>query len=343
MSRSKKANLRHITVLVTGVGGPTGQGVLQSLHAIKNRPKIIASDISTAAAGYFWGDKSFVISHSSREENYLKCIKRICNKHKVRVIFPGSDGEARILANNSSKLNNINLATSSKIIWNSTGDKLLISRLCSKLKVSSPRTHPLSIPNAKKLLKKTCLPVTIKQRIGSGSRGIEIISNFKDIVKIVKKNKSNYIVQEYLPVENNEYTVGTYFDLFSNDHSNPIMIAYKRVLYHGNTISAETVNAKPFKKSIQKIGKYLKIKGYTNFQFIMKNNTPLLTDINSRFSSSTSMSLILGFNWIETYLSNLLYKVKPRGIDYKQGVVIVRYFKDIVLTRKPHHYDFIKH
>ena len=330
-----QVDFRHLTVLVTGAGGVTGQGILQSLHAIKNRPRIIATDISSRAAGFFWADQSFVLPYSSQRKKYLDRIKEICRKYKVKVVFPGSDKEARLLAENSKQIKKVILATSSQKIWKVTGDKLLTNRLCKKLKIPTPKTYRLSLTNIQKLTKKTGYPFTIKQRSGSGSRGLKVVYEPASAKKLLSEaNPRDYLLQEYLPPDQNEYTVGTYFDYHLRNYQNIVMIAYKRQLYHGNTIAAETVSPKIFKPSILALGKYLKLTGYINFQFIMKDKTPYLTDINARFSSSTSISLHLGYNWVETYLLNILYKVKPKKALYTPGIVIVRYFAYLPLPPK---------
>lgn len=113
MGKLIQNDFSHIAVLVTGTGGTTGQGILQSLRTIQNRPQIIASDISHRAPGFYWADKSFVLPHSSQTEEYLRYVKEICKRYKIEVILPGSDGEARILTDSYSGSDGIFLAASS--------------------------------------------------------------------------------------------------------------------------------------------------------------------------------------------------------------------------------------
>lgn len=329
MKINTEKDFRNVTVLVTGASGPTGQGILQSLQSIKNRPKIIATDISPIAAGFYWSDKSYTLPHSSQKENYLSAIMRICHKEKVKIVFPGSDGEARVLTNNSSRFKDVILATSNKSIWEITGDKLFVSNLCMSLNIPTPLTYTASLSNLNKLVLKTGFPVILKQRMGSGSRGISILTNQKKAVEVIKNcSPRRHIIQEYLSIEDNEHTIGVYF--YSKK---ALLIAYKRSLFHGNTISAVTIDSKPFSKTINKIGRYLKMRGYINFQFITKNKIAYLTDINSRFSSSTSMALQLNLNWIEIYLNDIIYNKRIKYNNYKFGITIVRYMADIVLLK----------
>lgn len=321
----------NINVLVTGAGGLTGQGIIRSLRAIDNSPKILATDTTLVAAGFSWADKSFMLPHSSQRDLYIKSMTEKCKRNDVRVIFPGSDMEARLLSEKNPDLNHIFVAASSEKVWDITGDKLKLSELCKQLKIPHPTTYSFTPDNSEKLIKESGFPMVIKKRVGSGSRGFSIIRDRDDLNDISLENlQDQYIIQQHLPIDDSEYTVGAYFDIQSVE-KNPITIAYKRTLYNGNTSTAITYKSEIFANSIKKLASSLGIIGYANFQFIMHNGEPNLIDLNARFSSSTSMSLSLGYNWVETYLSNLLFCEKPADFSYEMGVVIVRYFADIVL------------
>jgi len=323
---------KDLSVLVTGAGGLTGQGIIRSLRAMDSSPKIIATDTSLVAAGFYWADKSFMLPHSSQQDLYLKSIAEKSKRNHVRVIFPGSDMEARLLSAKNPDPNLISVAASSERVWDVTGDKLKLSELCIQLGVPHPTTYSLTAGNVEKLVEQYGFPIVIKKRVGSGSRGMTIVRSREDLTEIAFENLLNtYMVQEYLPIDDSEYTVGTYFDIHSEEEKDPITIAYKRTLYNGNTSTAITHKPEIFANSINKLAANLGIIGYANFQFIMKDGKPHLIDLNARFSSSTSMSLSLGYNWVETYLNNLLFNEKPTNFTYDMGIVIVRYFADLIL------------
>lgn len=320
-----------LSVLVTGAGGLTGQGIIRSLRAMDSSPKIIATDTSLVAAGFYWADKSFMLPHSSQQDLYLASITEKSKRNDVRVIFPGSDMEARLLSAKNPDPNLISVAASPEKVWDITGDKLKLSELCMRLEIPHPTTYSLTIDNVEKLVGQYGFPIVIKQRVGSGSRGMTIVRGNEDLADIAFVNlQDTYIVQEYLPIDDSEYTVGTYFDIHSEE-KNPISIAYRRTLYNGNTSTAITHKPEIFANSINKLAANLGIIGYANFQFIMKDGEPHLIDLNARFSSSTSMSLSIGYNWVETYLNNLLFNEKPTDFSYDMGIVIVRYFADLIL------------
>ncbi len=320
-----------LSVLVTGAGGLTGQGIIHSLRAMDSYPKILATDTSLVAAGFYWADKSFILPHSSQKSLYLKSIAEKCKRDNVSVVFPGSDAEARLLSKENPDPDLITIATSSEKVWDITGDKLKLSDLCTELEILHPATYSCTTENAERLIKKSGFPIVIKQRVGSGSRGMSIIRDREDLENILVGNMDDvYIVQEYLPIEDSEYTVGAYFDV-KTEEKKPVSIAYRRTLYNGNTSTAITSKSQAFVNSIKKLATNLGITGYANFQFIMKNGEPHLIDLNARFSSSTSMSLSLGYNWVKTYLDNLIFNVTPEDISYDMGIVIVRYFADLIL------------
>jgi len=320
-----------LSVLVTGAGGLTGQGIIRSLRAIESSPRIIATDTSLVAAGFYWADKSFMLPHSSQQDLYLASMAEKSKRNDVKVIFPGSDMEARLLSAKNPDPNIISIAASSEKVWDVTGDKLKLSELCMRLEIPHPITYNLTTDNVEKMIKQYGFPIVIKQRVGSGSRGMTVVRSREDLSDIAFENlRDTFMVQEYLPIEDSEYTVGTYFDIHSEE-KNPITIAYRRTLYNGNTSTAITHNPKIFANTIKQLATNLGIVGYANFQFVMKDGEPHLIDLNARFSSSTSMSLSLGYNWVETYLNNLLFNEKPTDFSYDMGIVIVRYFADLIL------------
>ncbi len=321
----------NLSVLVTGAGGLIGQGIIRSLRAMDNSPQILATDISLVAAGFYWADKSFMLPHSSQQNSYLASITEKSKRNDVRVIFPGSDMEARLLSAKNPDPNFISIAASSEKIWDVTGDKLKLGELCMRLEIPHPATYNLTTDNVEKLIEEYGFPIVIKQRVGSGSRGMTIVRSRKDLKDIPFENLQDmYIVQEHLPIDDSEYTVGAYFDIHSEE-KNPVTIAYRRTLYNGNTATAITHKPEIFANTIKKLATNLGIVGYANFQFIMKGGEPHLIDLNARFSSSTSMALSLGYNWVETYLNNLLFNEKPTDFSYEMGIVIVRYFADLIL------------
>lgn len=320
-----------LSVLVTGAGGLIGQGIIRSLRAMDSSPKILATDTSLVAAGFYWADKSFMLPHSSLQKKYLTSITEKSKRNDVRVIFPGSDMEARLLSAKNPDPNFISIAASSEKVWDVTGDKLKLSELCTRLGIPHPTTYNLTTDNVEKLIAEHGFPIVIKQKVGSGSRGMSIVRSRDDLKIFLFENlQDSYMVQEYLPIDDSEYTVGTYFDIHSEE-KNPITIAYRRTLYNGNTSTAITYKPEIFANTIKKLATNLGIVGYANFQFIMKDGEPHLIDLNARFSSSTSMSLSLGYNWVATYLNNLLFCEKPIDFSYEMGIVIVRYFADLVL------------
>lgn len=324
-------DFRNESVLVTGVGGITGQGILQCLLKIKSRPKIIATDISKTAAGLFWADEAFVLPHSSAMKTYLEKIRFLCKKHNVSVVFPGSDGESRILTYNADWKSNKNilLAASNKNVWNITGNKLNTYVMAKKLNVLTPVTKPFSILNFNQIAEDHGLPVVLKPRAGSGSRGIYYIRKSADIPEGI--NLDEYLLQEFVGNESSEYTVGAFFAKESSNNRLSSLVALQRTLLHGNTSYGEIISPQSFEEDITKIANYLALTGYCNFQFISKKERNYLIEINARFSSSISISQKAGCNFVELYLlDNLKNKLKPI-FRSKPGKTVIRYMNDYVV------------
>lgn len=319
------------SVLVTGAGGITGQGILQCLLKINLRPKIIATDVSKTAAGLFWADSSFVLPHSSEQHKYLEAIKFLCQKYNISAVFPGSDGEARLLSYTDKwkSQDSVLLASAGNNIWNTTGDKLNTYLMAKKLNVTAPMTMRFS-PAMFKQIAETCgAPVVLKPRKGSGNRGIYYIDKIEDIPKELKLD--DYLVQEFLGAECLEYTVGCYFSKNGSDKTPNALVALRRKLLNGNTSFGEIISPQVFEEDIIKMAEYLDLTGYCNFQFIFNKDRNYFIEMNTRFSSSVSISQKANCNFVERYLlDNLKNKLKSK-FRSKPGKTIIRYMKDYVI------------
>lgn len=322
-----------MTVLVTGAGAPTGQGVLQGLRGHQSPLRLIATDLSPLATGLFWADFSFVLPHCQQCELYLAAVRKLCADYQVEVLFPGSDLEARLLATNDDWWpgHHVHLACSSKDVWDITGDKLSTAGLANTLAVPTPKSLPCSKDAITLLAEEWGWPLVLKPRRSSGSRGICLLRSAADLPNFA--NPVDHIVQRYLEPANNEYTVGAYFGPPDAGAPPAVVLAMRRTLFHGNTASAELVSPDPFMPSITALGSSLRLRGYCNFQFITVSSTPYLIEINARFSSSVSAGLAVGCNFPSIYLRDFVFGEAPTPMHSEPGTVILRYFADYLVTR----------
>ncbi len=324
--------MNRLHTLVTGVGGVTGQGILQCLLRLKPKPFIVGTDISPRATGLFWTDAGFVLPPCYKLTRYLATIRNLCDRFDIDVVFPGSDREARVLTNQAwFDRRRILVATARKDVWNITGDKLMISKLALSLGIASPATLPYSKKAVELISSEFGFPIVVKPRKSSGSRGIIYVDGNS---RTPDQTLKGYVAQPYLPNDGNEYTVGTYIR-HNNVGSAPVaLVAMRRWLSNGNTATAEIVTPALFEEAIGKISHRLSLSGYCNFQFIVYKGQPNLIDINARFSSSVSIGLHIGCNFVDYYLRDNFGRNPVPSFRSSEGKTVVRYFADCLLDSK---------
>jgi carbamoyl-phosphate synthase large subunit len=146
-------------------------------------------------------------------------------------------------------------------------------------------------------------PVFVKPNIGRGSRGVR---------KIMSKEQLDayYILENYTPsdviiqpfIDGTEYTIG----VVTNSKDKILSISPKKVIQKkGITIFAVTENNIIIEGIANKINEYFKPKGPFNIQlFLTSCLTPVVFEINPRFSTTLVLSYEAGLDEISLLINN---------------------------------------
>lgn len=84
-----------IKVLVTGIGGPIAQGIIQGLKD-RNDVRVIGADRRMVTSGHQFCDVSYVIPRYDDIDTYLDAIHNIVDKENIDIIFPSLHEEMEI-------------------------------------------------------------------------------------------------------------------------------------------------------------------------------------------------------------------------------------------------------
>ena len=322
-----------INVLLTGSGSIIAMGYIQSLRESKLDIKIIAADIANDAIGLYKSDKGYIVPPVSNQKEYITQIKDICKKEDIDIIFIGCTAELEPLSLHKEEIES---ETKAIVVVNSPkvleigSDKWKTQEFLQSNRFNYARsTIDLSEDNLKKFISEVDLPVVAKPRMGQNSVGIFVYDNIKDLIYDVKKLK-NYIIQEYLPEDEGEYTVGVLTGR-NNKILNTIILKRKLQPRWGVSVVAKPLNNKKIKQYCEDVSIKLNSFGPCNFQLRLKNGEPYIFEINPRFSSTSHMRTILGANELEMLVKDLvLYEevITPR---VKEGAV-VRYVDDFLIS-----------
>ncbi|MEY3501426.1 MAG: hypothetical protein RL308_3099, partial [Bacteroidota bacterium] len=143
---------------------------------------------------------------------------------------------------------------------------------------------------------------------------------------LIKKNNPDFIVQEFLDGDREEYTCG----LFRSKSGVVRTIILKRELMGGFTGYAEIVKNTDIENLLTKISDKLNLIGSINVQLRLTQKGPVVFEINPRFSSTVRFRHLLGFKDVEWSIEDKLELKISDYIDDSEGKKIYKGFNEYV-------------
>jgi carbamoyl-phosphate synthase large subunit len=323
--------MKKINIAITGTGSLIGQAIIKSIKSsdMADKVKLIGCDYFRNTVGSFWCDENYILPDILKKENekqWQKDIFEIIKKEHISILFVGVDFELSLF----SKLKyEIERATGCNIIISNekslkiSNDKYLTYEFLKKNQLNYPKTYLPSEINDMEI----DYPCILKPRIGARSKNVFVINDKDDLLKKITL-VDNPIIQELIGDNENEYTCG----VLCLDGKIINSIALRRYLKEGNTHIAEykkDFNPKIY-TYIEKIALKLNLYGGCNFQLRLgENQEPYLFEINPRFSGTTYMRSLFGFNEVEYVIKTFSgHELKPFKLN--EGKVY-RYYEEKLL------------
>ena len=337
-----------IRVLITGVGGG-GHG-RQVLKAIKLAPTpyhIVGVDMSPISLGLFDVDEGFVVPPAN-DENYIPTLINLCVEKKIRVLITGSEPELKVISRHRGEFQRIGvllLINSSEVI-DVCMDKWRTVQFLQSNGFTVPRSFLIESEEA--LSQVDVLPVVIKPTIGGGgSYNVHIAQNEEELqffCKSILKQGAFPLVQEYIGTPHDEYTVGV---LTTLDGKLINSIAAKRYILSGLSGKIKVRNLtdkkhlsdilaissgisqgviddyKELRGICERIALKLGAKGSINIQCRFWNNKLYPFEINPRFSGTTSLRAMVGYNEPDILIRHhLLGEPITPHFPYRKGYIL---------------------
>ncbi len=293
-------------ILITGGGSLLGQGIIKALKKINKNYHLIVVDVNPLSAGLYWGDEKYLIPYSNSKD-YEFSIKKLLKKTKPDFIFIGTDVELMHFAKNKEKLESefkTQIIVSSREVIKIADDKFETANFFKTNGFEYPLTvDPKNLEELEELILKKGFPLIVKPRVGARSFQVSKVNDKKSLENQLKKTNIP-IVQEYIGSDNNEYTAsGLCFDGICR-----ASIVLRRDLKDGNTFRTFYTKNDGFNLKIKSWTEALKPFGPVNFQFRIDNKgEPKVFEINARFSGTTPLRAIMGFNEVEMCINKLAH------------------------------------
>ena len=316
-------------ILVTGAGALLGQGILRSLQDIGSEFFIHTADPDHKSTGHFIGQKAHIIKFAN-DPNFLDSIEKILINENIDIVLIGTDSELPIFAKNKQTLEkkyDLKILVSNINVIEIANDKYLTANFLKNNNFHFPISYmSYDSKGIGELKQEGNYPYVAKPIDGARSKGVELINNEDDLNRI-SSFSNNLVVQEYISDADGEFTSGCLFI----DNNCLAVVTLKRDLRDGNTYRAYySEKYDIYNNYISKVAEKLQVDGPCNFQFRIKNGKPIIFEINSRFSGTTPIRSIFGFNEVKACINYYLNNKKILRPKLKNGVVM-RAWADIFI------------
>lgn len=295
-----------LNILVLGVSSNVSQSILAALRNENFPCKLYGACVVAQSIGKYFVDE-FCLCPYANAPHFIDWVIQFCNTKKIDLVLTGVEENLAVLAQNYHFLQE---QTKAQIIVSSpeqikiADDKLLTCTWLKENNFNYPLFANANNPaEIEELLSKTTFPILAKPRNGKSAHGIFYLQSKNDLILI--KDKENYILEEQLGNEQEEYTVGIYNNRFGEFQN---LIIMNRILKGGTTIIAKSVQNQLIYDECKKIALALNVKGPFNIQLRMHNNKPTTFEFNARFSGSTSIRALLGFKDIIACIHDYIFE-----------------------------------
>lgn len=319
-------------ILVAGIGGASlGAEVFKCLRRAEAYT-IFGCDISELAFGHFM--EGFEKTFRVRRDHYIEDILALCRENHIQALVPGGEEPMVLISESADKFAAIHVkiaCNSPDVVAVCSNKAFLFDRLKDK---GIPIPQTVTVHDAS-VLSGTSFPVpcVVKPAEGTGGSALVFLAGTREeaivYAEFILRQRSTVLFQEYLPEDEGEYTVGvlsypsgrhvgtiamrrwfhtklsvatrTRYGLISSGYSQGLIDEFPEVCRQATGIADILGNAGPM--NIQ--GRFVKGRFYP-------------FEINPRFSASTYLRAMAGYNEIHLFLQYLLFDtvVPPSPIRY---------------------------
>jgi carbamoyl-phosphate synthase large subunit len=337
-----------IRVMVTGVGGGGhGEQIVKALRMAETPYEIIGGDMSRYSSGLVQVDRPVILPPASSDE-YIETIVAVCREHGVRALFHGSEPELRRMSEHRDELTEAGLF----LPINPAGviaicmDKVRTMETLAEAGFSVPPY--LRVCSLEQLSDWQQFPAVLKPSVGGGgSAHLYLVQERSELEAFGSQLLSlfaEFIVQSYVGTPDCEFTVGVLLDMdgvllnsialrrsilsaLSNRIKAPNRtgrVELGPTLAISSGVSQGEIGRFPeVTQRCEEIALALGACGPLNIQCRLVEGEPLVFEINPRFSGTTSVRAMVGYNEPDVLIRrHLLGEEIPLHFPYGSGVVM---------------------
>jgi carbamoyl-phosphate synthase large subunit len=318
-------------VMIAGIGGASLGTEMAKCLRLAGRYYVHGCDISETAYGLYSAD--FDQTFRVEKENYVGNVINACHASNSRWLIPGGEQPLRLLSSAMDLLsgNGIHLVANDSSIVNVFSEKQMTFEKLKELGFCIPKTEPADKNNA---LASIGFPCIIKPSIDSGGSVFvflaQDINEAEVYIHYLRVNGYKPLIQEYIDCTEGEFTIGV---LSLPDKTVYGSIALRRsldaklsLMHRGpaGIISSGYSqgyigNFPKLQHTAEAIAKAISSRGPINIQGRVRDGELYPFEINPRFSASTYLRALAGFNEIDILLHYLISGKIPKKINIRCG------------------------
>lgn len=318
----------RVNVLITGMGQTVGIGIYKALKMSSLDCRIAGSDREPRSAGLYMVDEPLVLPDSlTQPKEYLKQMAAYCRRRHIDILLLGSEAEVRFFAPLAQEFIQetgtfVMVSPASVINWAS--DKWETYKFLSRQEIPVPATVIPGEADLDSFIEQYGFPLIAKPRLGTASRGFQIIENSAQLRCILGSTTGGMVIQEYLWPDKEEYTVGAFLSAPGQCCG---VITMRRELSAGITFRAEVVMDDEIDEFSREVAERSGLIGPCNIQLRKTSRGPVILEINPRFSSSVPIRAYFGFNEPAMAVEQFVLKKPPAPPRIRYGLAL-RYWEE---------------
>jgi carbamoyl-phosphate synthase large subunit len=311
-------------VLVTGAGGPSGISIVRAMEG--EQVTMLAADIDPYAAGLYLvgADRRFLLPRGDDPRFAADLLAR-CTREGVGVVVPTVDTELLPLARMREEFaaEGVRLVLASEATLATCLDKWALAQRCSG-RVRVPFTVVVDEAFDAGAIE---LPVIVKPRSGSGSRGIRLVSKRVELEAL--ERDGTLLVQEHLPGP--EYSLDT---LARADGQVVAVVPRERLkVDSGIAVTGRTLHDEALEGYAREVARLIGLTTVANVQVKgAADGEPALLEVNARFPGTMPLTIGAGVDMPRLAIGEALGTPIPDGPLPFEDIAMVRFFQERFFT-----------
>jgi carbamoyl-phosphate synthase large subunit len=338
-------------ILITAIGGGGhGEQILKALRLSERKPYyIIGADAQPNCPQSKLVDE-FITLPLANQPNYMEALFSVCDRFGIKALFHGCEPELRQFVKERERIEErgIFLPINPTELIDICMNKEATNQLLFDLGFEGPRY--LCAKTREDLKQIDWYPVVVKPSVGGGgSANVYIAQNITELFGLsdylgLELIADNFIIQEYVGTPEDEYTVGVLHDMDGNYINS---IAVRRLLSGqlnirtsapnrtrrtelGSTLVVSSGVSHGYvgrfagvTEQCKDIAKAIGAKGPINIQCRLTEGKVKVFEINPRFSGTTSLRAMVGYNEPDVLIRKHIYgETLKQDFDYEEALIL---------------------